>query len=55
VPALEEKEHIAVHWSTSGSLDASDREILLWAKANGYVLFTLDLDFGAILAATEAW
>jgi predicted nuclease of predicted toxin-antitoxin system len=27
---------------------------LLWAKANGYLLFTHDLDFGAILAVTEA-
>jgi len=27
---------------------------MLWAKANGHLLFTHDLDFGAILAATEA-
>ena len=54
VPILEEEGHIASHWSTLGLLNASDREILSWAKENGYVLFTHDLDFGAILAATEA-
>ena len=51
---LEEAGHTASHWSTIGSLNAPDREVLLWAKANGYLLFTHDLDFGAILAATEA-
>jgi predicted nuclease of predicted toxin-antitoxin system len=51
---LEEAGHTAIHWSTIGSSNASDREVLLWAKANGYLLFTHDLDFGAILAATEA-
>jgi len=54
VLVLEEAGHTASHWSTIGSLNAPDREILLWAKANGYLLFTHDLDFGAILAATKA-
>jgi len=54
VSVLEEAGHTASHWSTIGSLNAPDREVLLWAKANGYFLFTHDLDFGAILAATEA-
>jgi predicted nuclease of predicted toxin-antitoxin system len=49
VSVLEEAGHTASHWSTIGSLNAPDREVLLWAKANGYVLFTHDLDFGAIL------
>jgi len=53
VSVLEEAGHIASHWSTVGSLNASDREILLWTKTNGYLLFTHDLDFGAILAVTE--
>ena len=43
-----------VHWSEIGSPNAPDREILLWARSNGYVVFTHDLDFGAILAATKA-
>ncbi|MHB8204338.1 MAG: DUF5615 family PIN-like protein [Desulfomonilaceae bacterium] len=44
----------AIHWSTIGELDASDEELLAWASSNGYVVFTHDLDFGAILAATKA-
>ncbi len=44
----------ATHWSRVGATDASDREILSWAKVNDYVLFTHDLDFGAILAASGA-
>jgi predicted nuclease of predicted toxin-antitoxin system len=54
VSVLEEAGYTASHWSTIGSLNAPDREVLLWAKANGYVMFTHDLDFGAILAVTEA-
>jgi predicted nuclease of predicted toxin-antitoxin system len=53
-PVLEKAGHTAIHWSAIGSSNASDHEVLLWAKANGYLLFTHDLDFGAILAATEA-
>jgi len=52
VSVLEEAGHTASHWSTIGSFNAPDREVLLWAKANGCLLFTHDLDFGAILAAT---
>lgn len=44
----------AVHWSTVGDPRASDREIFRWASAHQYVVFTHDLDFGAILAATQA-
>ena len=53
VPVIEQAGHTAVHWSTIGSSNAPDRELLAWAKAKGYVLFTHDLDFGAILAATD--
>lgn len=44
----------AAHWSTIGDPRASDRAIMDWARANGYVVFTHDLDFGAILAVTQA-
>lgn len=44
----------ARHWSEIGHPSAPDKEILDWAKINGYVVFTNDLDFGAILAATNA-
>jgi predicted nuclease of predicted toxin-antitoxin system len=54
VPVLEEAGHTVIHWSAIGSSNLSDREVLSWAKTNGYLLFTHDLDFGAILAATEA-
>lgn len=33
---------------------ATDRAIMEWARSNGYIVFTHDLDFGAILAATQA-
>jgi predicted nuclease of predicted toxin-antitoxin system len=51
---LEYAGYTAIHWSRVGSPKAPDREILKWTKAKGYVLFTHDLDFGAILAATNA-
>ena len=44
----------AVHWSSVGAPSCPDREIMAWAQANGYVVFTHDLDFGAILAVTGA-
>jgi predicted nuclease of predicted toxin-antitoxin system len=40
----------AIHWSNVGSAYASDIEIMVYAKANDYVIFTHDLDFSAILA-----
>lgn len=54
VRVLGEKGFEALHWSQIGMPNAPDREIMAWAKANGYILFTHDLDFGAILAATRA-
>ena len=43
-----------VHWSSVGNLRAADSEIMAWAKQNGCVVFTHDLDFGTILALTQA-
>jgi predicted nuclease of predicted toxin-antitoxin system len=43
----------AVHWSTLGAVNALDSEIMAFAKAKGYVVLTHDLDFSAILAATQ--
>jgi predicted nuclease of predicted toxin-antitoxin system len=40
----------AVHWSSVGRHDASDAEIMAYAKANNYAVLTYDLDFSAILA-----
>ncbi len=44
----------ASHWSTIGRFDALDRELFDWAAVNGYVVFTNDLDFGALLAVSSA-
>ncbi|MBW2138511.1 MAG: DUF5615 family PIN-like protein [Deltaproteobacteria bacterium] len=54
VKALKQGGHEAVHWSDIGEANAIDRVILAWARSNGFVVFTHDLDFGAILAATDA-
>ncbi len=44
----------AVHWSDIGDPRAADAAIMEWARSNGYVVFTHDLDYGALLAATHA-
>jgi predicted nuclease of predicted toxin-antitoxin system len=44
----------AEHWSTLGAPDASDAAIMAFARENGFVVVTHDLDFGAILAVTRA-
>ena len=54
VPVLEQAGHTATHWASVGSPHAKDREILTWARTQQQVVFTHDLDFGAILAATDA-
>ncbi len=41
-----------VHRSSVGCPEAPDRELLTWAREGGYVVFTHDLDSGAILANT---
>jgi predicted nuclease of predicted toxin-antitoxin system len=43
----------ALHWSQVGTPGASDRDVMIWARDNGYVVFTHDLDFSALLAATQ--
>ena len=42
------------HWLNVGNPKAPDNVILSWAYENGYIVFTHDLDFGAILAVTHA-
>lgn len=54
VPVLERQGFSAVHWSAVGDSRAPDRVILRWARDNGYLVFTNDLDFGAILAVGRA-
>jgi predicted nuclease of predicted toxin-antitoxin system len=42
----------AVHWSAVGLPGAADSEIFDFAAANGWIVFTHDLDFGTPLAAS---
>jgi predicted nuclease of predicted toxin-antitoxin system len=44
----------ARHWTEVGPAGAADSEIMAWAKENGFAVLTHDLDFSAILAATQA-
>ena len=50
VEALEHAGIEARHWNTVGEGAASDREVFQWARRQGYVVLTHDLDFGRILA-----
>lgn len=52
ISVLQEAGHNALHWSTVGAGSAPDPEIMAWARDHDHVVFTHDLDFGAILAAT---
>ena len=44
----------AIHWLTVGVSNAADREIIAWAKNNNHAILTHDLDFGTILAVSQA-
>lgn len=37
-----------------GDPRATDKEIVEWARENGYIVFTHDLDFTTVLALTSA-
>ena len=43
----------AVHWSSIGSHDVPDTEIITYAKVHDYTILTNDLDFGFILAISQ--
>jgi predicted nuclease of predicted toxin-antitoxin system len=43
----------AEHWASIGSPDALDVDIMAYAAAGDRIVLTHDLDFGAILAATN--
>ena len=44
----------ALHWSEAGDPRALDRTIMDWSRTHDYIVFTHDLDFGALLATTQA-
>ncbi len=54
VPLLESHGLTATHWSTVGDPRASDADIMEWAASHGYIVFTHDLDFSAMLALSHA-
>jgi predicted nuclease of predicted toxin-antitoxin system len=51
---LEQAGHEVRHWSEIGAGNAPDTEIMEWARRNGFVIFTNDLDYGALLHSTNA-
>ena len=51
---LQENGHETKHWSEVGDITAYDTEIMEWARKNNHIVFTHDLDFGALLFATNA-
>lgn len=51
---LEQEGFEAVHWASVGSPTASDADIMGWARQQGHVVFTHDMDFSALLAVTGA-
>jgi predicted nuclease of predicted toxin-antitoxin system len=53
VKALIEAGIEASHWSSLGPVNASDADNMSFARTHGYVVLTHDLDFSAILAATQ--
>ncbi len=53
IDALISADLSAIHWSSVGQINAPDVEIMDYARQHGYVVLTHDLDFGAILAATQ--
>jgi predicted nuclease of predicted toxin-antitoxin system len=43
----------STHWSTVGAINAPDQMSMSYAREHNYVVITLDLDFSAILSATQ--
>jgi len=43
----------ALRWSDIGAPDAKDAELMTYARANGCIVLTCDLDFSTILSVTH--
>ena len=50
---LAEKGVSSMRWSDIGAPNASDLEIMAYARDNGFVVLTSDLDFSTILSVTH--
>lgn len=53
-PVLNRAGFRCTHWRDVGKVDAPDAVVMTWAREHGYVVFTHDMDFGTLLAATGA-
>lgn len=53
VEALVDAGHTAQHWSSIGSANAADTEIVDVARDQDAIILTRDLDFSAIVATTR--
>lgn len=53
IAALTEAGYEAAHWSSIGSIGATDSFICEYARQHGFVVVTNDLDFPRILAYTS--
>ena len=53
VQYLSEAGFQSVHWFRVGENAAPDADIVAYAKAEGYVVFTRDLDFSAIMVLSQ--
>ncbi len=54
VPVLKDAGFEAIHWSSVGKADDVDKVIMDWASQHGWLVFTHDLDFGTLLALSQA-
>ena len=52
VPFLRDHDIQSMHWADVGDPRAPDPVVMAWGRTEGYVVFTHDLDFGALLAGT---
>lgn len=43
----------AIHWLACGAPNATDSEIMAYARENGFLVFTHDLDFSTLLAYSK--
>lgn len=50
VDFLQQEGFEAVHWTRIGTGAEADHFVMQWARDNGFVVFTHDLDFSALLA-----
>ena len=50
---LSKKGYEVIKWDDIGACNATDIDIMNYARENGYVILTYDLDFGAVLSASN--